>query len=137
MNVYVLSVFPIYFGFRASQENPRVHAARLSIQLHPGSFSVEATCLFQGISISHPWCLPPPPSGGLSTTTILSPATAQFSSGLFEVCLQAVFDCLPESDVRGGTLLVAGDGRYFCDDAIKKIVSIAAGNGVGRVWIGE
>lgn len=34
-------------------------------------------------------------------------------------------------------MLVAGDGRYFCSDAIKKIVAIAAGNGVGRVWIGR
>nr|CEL65605.1 TPA: Phosphoglucomutase 2, related [Neospora caninum Liverpool] len=49
---------------------------------------------------------------------------------------QSVFDCLPEEEKKGGTLLVSGDGRYFSHEAIYEICAIAAGNGVGRVWIG-
>ncbi|KAL8453179.1 hypothetical protein Emed_001049 [Eimeria media] len=71
-------------------------------------------------------------------TSGLRKKTREFMQpGYLSNYVQAVFDCLPESAVRGGTLLVAGDGRYFCDDAIKKIVAIAAGNGVGRVWIAK
>ncbi|KFH08383.1 glucosephosphate-mutase GPM1 [Toxoplasma gondii VAND] len=49
---------------------------------------------------------------------------------------QSVFNCLPEEEKKGGTLLVSGDGRFFSHEAIYEICSIAAGNGVGRVWIG-
>ncbi|KAL8439949.1 hypothetical protein Efla_004874 [Eimeria flavescens] len=71
-------------------------------------------------------------------TSGLRKKTREFMQpGYLSNYVQAVFDCLPESTVRGGTLLVAGDGRYFCEDAIKKIVAIAAGNGVGRVWIAK
>ncbi|KAL8275757.1 hypothetical protein Esti_000320 [Eimeria stiedai] len=87
------------------------------------SASVRATTPFEGQK---------PGTSGLrkKTREFLQP-------GYLSNYVQAVFDCLPEAAVRGGTLLVAGDGRYFCDDAIKKIVSIAAGNGVGRVWIAK
>ena len=37
----------------------------------------------------------------------------------------------------GGALLIGGDGRYFNDVAIQKIVKIAVGFGVNRIWIGE
>ncbi|CDI74801.1 phosphoglucomutase/parafusin related protein 1, putative [Eimeria praecox] len=71
-------------------------------------------------------------------TSGLRKKTREFMQpGYLSNYVQAVFDCLPESEVRGGTMLVAGDGRYFCDEAIKKIVAIAAGNGVGRVWIAK
>lgn len=50
---------------------------------------------------------------------------------------QSVFNCLPEREKKGGTLLVSGDGRYFTIEAIHEICCIAAGNGVGRVWIGR
>lgn len=89
----------------------------------PESASVRATTPFEGQK---------PGTSGLrkKTREFMQP-------GYLSNYVQAVFDCLPESDVRGGTMLVAGDGRYFCDDAIKKIVAIAAGNGVGRVWIAK
>ncbi|PHJ25649.1 phosphoglucomutase parafusin related protein [Cystoisospora suis] len=51
--------------------------------------------------------------------------------------VQSVFNCLPEKEKNGGTLLVSGDGRYFTIEAIHEICCIAAGNGVGRVWIGQ
>lgn len=37
----------------------------------------------------------------------------------------------------GKSLLIGGDGRYFNDVAIQRIVKIAVGFGVTRVWIGE
>lgn len=37
----------------------------------------------------------------------------------------------------GGALLIGGDGRYFNDVAIQKIVKIAVGFGVNRIWIGD
>ncbi|XP_026193927.1 phosphoglucomutase, cytoplasmic [Cyclospora cayetanensis] len=91
--------------------------------VHPESASVRATTPFEGQK---------PGTSGLrkKTREFMQP-------GYLSNYVQAVFDCLPESEVRGGTMLVAGDGRYFCEAAIKKIVSIAAGNGVGRVWIAK
>lgn len=37
----------------------------------------------------------------------------------------------------GQALLIGGDGRYFNDVSIQKIVKIAAGFGINRIWIGE
>jgi len=37
----------------------------------------------------------------------------------------------------GKSLLIGGDGRYFNDVAIQRIIKIAVGFGVTRVWIGE
>eukprot|EP01056_Protomagalhaensia_sp_Gyna25_P004808 Protomagalhaensia_sp_Gyna_25__4807@NODE_48_length_6292_cov_422_749400_g36_i0_p3_GENE_NODE_48_length_6292_cov_422_749400_g36_i0NODE_48_length_6292_cov_422_749400_g36_i0_p3_ORF_typecomplete_len379_score62_93PGM_PMM_I/PF02878_16/6_4e28PGM_PMM_II/PF02879_16/8_3e21PGM_PMM_III/PF02880_16/4_5e09_NODE_48_length_6292_cov_422_749400_g36_i020043140 len=50
--------------------------------------------------------------------------------------VQSIFDAL-ETGYRGGTLLVAGDGRYWNKEAIQIIAEIAAANGVGRLWIGQ
>jgi phosphoglucomutase len=33
------------------------------------------------------------------------------------------------------TLIVAGDGRYFNDEAIQKICRVLAGNGVENIWV--
>eukprot|EP00244_Chara_vulgaris_P013085 TRINITY_DN723_c0_g1_i1.p1 TRINITY_DN723_c0_g1~~TRINITY_DN723_c0_g1_i1.p1 ORF type:complete len:585 (+),score=140.98 TRINITY_DN723_c0_g1_i1:324-2078(+) len=51
--------------------------------------------------------------------------------------VQASFNALPADKMKGCTLVVSGDGRYFSEEAIQIIVKIAAGNGVGRVWIGK
>lgn len=50
--------------------------------------------------------------------------------------VQAIFCSLPRERLEGCTLLVSGDGRYFSDTAIYTIAEIAAGNGVGRLWVG-
>lgn len=50
--------------------------------------------------------------------------------------IQALFNSLPEDQYRGRVLLCSGDGRYWNEEAIQIIAEIAAGNGVGRLWIG-
>lgn len=49
--------------------------------------------------------------------------------------LQSIFDCVPE--LKGGTLVIGGDGRYHNRTAIQTAVAVAAGNGVARVIVGQ
>ncbi|XP_020586088.1 phosphoglucomutase, cytoplasmic [Phalaenopsis equestris] len=51
--------------------------------------------------------------------------------------VQSTFDALTAEKVRGATIVVSGDGRYFSKDAIQIIIKMAAANGVRRVWIGQ
>lgn len=54
--------------------------------------------------------------------------------------VQSVFNWVREDaggDLRGKTLVVGGDGRYFNRPAIQTIVRMAAANGYGRVLIGR
>eukprot|EP00898_Chlorokybus_atmophyticus_P004305 jgi/Chlat1/4876/Chrsp31S08943 len=51
--------------------------------------------------------------------------------------VQASFNALPAENVKGSTLVVSGDGRYFSEEATQIIVRIAAGNGVKRVLVGK
>jgi len=55
--------------------------------------------------------------------------------GYLENFVQSVFDCVP--DLRGGTLVLGGDGRYYNDVAVQTIVRLAAANGVARVIVGR
>nr|GMD24819.1 phosphoglucomutase, cytoplasmic [Ipomoea batatas] len=50
--------------------------------------------------------------------------------------VQATFNALGAEKVRGATLVVSGDGRYFSKDAIQIIIKMSAANGVRRVWVG-
>jgi phosphoglucomutase len=49
--------------------------------------------------------------------------------------VQSIFNCLPQ--LRGSTLVVGGDGRYFNREAIQIIISMAAANQVGKLLIGQ
>ncbi len=49
--------------------------------------------------------------------------------------VQSVFDVL--GDIRGKTLVLGGDGRYFNRQALQIIVKMAAANGAGRLLIGR
>ncbi|MFW5834217.1 MAG: alpha-D-glucose phosphate-specific phosphoglucomutase [Pseudomonadota bacterium] len=49
--------------------------------------------------------------------------------------VQAIFDAVP--DLRDGTLVVGGDGRFFNDVAIQRILKIAAANGVAHAIVGQ
>eukprot|EP00850_Spirogloea_muscicola_P020627 SM000222S06968 [mRNA] locus=s222:7:3491:- [translate_table: standard] len=51
--------------------------------------------------------------------------------------VQSTFDALPADKIRGCTLVVSGDGRYYSKEAIQIILGVAAANGVRRVWVGE
>jgi len=49
--------------------------------------------------------------------------------------IQSIFNCLPE--LKGSTLVVGGDGRYFNQEAIQTIISMAAANQVETLLIGQ
>ena len=49
--------------------------------------------------------------------------------------VQSIFDCL--EGIRGQTLIVGGDGRFFNAEAIQTVIKMAAANGFGRVIVGE
>ncbi|MEJ2590144.1 MAG: alpha-D-glucose phosphate-specific phosphoglucomutase [Candidatus Thiodiazotropha sp.] len=49
--------------------------------------------------------------------------------------VQAIFDTRP--DLKGGTLVVGGDGRYYNRQAVQIILRMAAANGVRRVLVGQ
>ncbi|KAK9813312.1 hypothetical protein WJX72_012352 [[Myrmecia] bisecta] len=50
--------------------------------------------------------------------------------------VQSTFNALPSEGLKGSTLVVSGDGRYYSKTAINIIVRMAAANGVAKVWIG-
>merc|ERR1719331_2593244 len=52
--------------------------------------------------------------------------------------VQSVLDSLVAEGVpvKGGTLVVSGDGRFYNDVAVQIIIKMAAAAGVGRVWCG-
>jgi len=49
--------------------------------------------------------------------------------------VQSIFDSL--EGFKGKTLVIGGDGRYFNDAAIQRIIRVAAGNGFGTVLVGR
>ena len=49
--------------------------------------------------------------------------------------VQSIFDTI--GDVRGKTLVLGGDGRYYNREAIGVILRMAAANGFGRVLVGQ
>ena len=49
--------------------------------------------------------------------------------------VQAIFDVVPE--LKGGTLVLGGDGRYYNRAAVQTILQMAAANGVARVLVGQ
>ncbi|CAD5193319.1 unnamed protein product [Musa acuminata subsp. malaccensis] len=52
--------------------------------------------------------------------------------------VQSTFNALPADKVKGATVVVSGDGRYFSKDAVQQIIiKMAAANGVRRVWVGQ
>lgn len=69
-------------------------------------------------------------------TSGLRKRTAVFmTENYVENFVQSIFDSL--EDIAGQTLVIGGDGRYYNDVAIQKAIRIAAGNGFGRVLVGQ
>ncbi|WFD42173.1 phosphoglucomutase (alpha-D-glucose-1,6-bisphosphate-dependent) [Malassezia psittaci] len=50
--------------------------------------------------------------------------------------VQCILQAIPGGP-KGSTLVVGGDGRYFCKPAVQKIIRIAAGNGVKKLIVGQ
>ncbi|EGC31686.1 phosphoglucomutase A [Dictyostelium purpureum] len=51
--------------------------------------------------------------------------------------VQSIFNVLPKDKLKGSTLVVGGDGRYYNKQAIQLIFQIAAANGVGKILVGQ
>merc|ERR1711920_105447 len=51
--------------------------------------------------------------------------------------IQSLFDALSEEETAGSTMTLGGDGRYFNKEAAQIILKLAAGNGVGKVLVGQ
>ena len=51
--------------------------------------------------------------------------------------VQSIFNSLEEETYKNKTLVVSGDGRFWNDTAIQVILSVAAGNQVSKVVVGE
>ena len=51
--------------------------------------------------------------------------------------VQSIFDALPQEEYWGKALVVSGDGRFFNDEAVQKIIQIALSNGVKDVFVGQ
>lgn len=49
--------------------------------------------------------------------------------------VQSVFDAL--DDLKGATLVIGGDGRFYNEEAVQIILKMAAANGVARTIVGE
>lgn len=56
-------------------------------------------------------------------------------NGYLENFVQSIFDSVPE--LKGGLLILGGDGRFYNDIAIQVILSMAAANGVAKVIVGQ
>ncbi|MEW6632326.1 MAG: alpha-D-glucose phosphate-specific phosphoglucomutase, partial [Pseudomonadota bacterium] len=49
--------------------------------------------------------------------------------------IQSIFDAL--EGFEGKTLVIGGDGRFYNREVIQKAIAIAAGNGFGKVMVGQ
>ncbi|MGK0271852.1 MAG: phosphoglucomutase, partial [Cocleimonas sp.] len=49
--------------------------------------------------------------------------------------VQSIFNCLPK--LRGSTLILGGDGRFYNREAIQIILRMAAANGVANIILGQ
>src|SRR5688572_8007073 len=69
-------------------------------------------------------------------TSGLRKRTAAFAAPNYvENFVQSIFDSL--EGYQGKTLVIGGDGRYFNDVAIQKIIKIASANGFGAALVGQ
>ena len=77
-----------------------------------------------------------PIAGQRPGTSGLRKRVTQFQQpNYLENFVQSIFDSL--QGLTGQTLVLGGDGRYFNGSAIQTILRLAAGNGVGRVLVGQ
>ncbi|CAH1415358.1 unnamed protein product [Lactuca virosa] len=51
--------------------------------------------------------------------------------------VQSTFNAFSTEKIKGSTLVVSGDGRYYSKDAIQIIIKMTAANGARRIWVGQ
>lgn len=81
-----------------------------------------------------------PIAGQKPGTSGLRKKTREFmSENYLDNFVQSTFDSLQELGVpvKGGTLVVSGDGRFYNKQAVQVIAKIAVAAGVDRLWIGK
>jgi len=69
------------------------------------------------------------------TSGLRKKVTVFQTPGYLENFVQAVFDTQPA--LRGGILVLGGDGRYYNREAVQVILRLAAANGVARTVVGQ
>jgi phosphoglucomutase len=69
------------------------------------------------------------------TSGLRKKVTVFQQAGYLENFVQAIFDVVPE--IKGGTLVLGGDGRYHNRAAVQTILKMAAANGVAKVLVGQ
>lgn len=69
------------------------------------------------------------------TSGLRNKVTAFKQENYLENFVQSIFNSL--ENIEGQTLVVGGDGRYYNDIAIIKILKMAAANGFGKVIVGK
>lgn len=80
----------------------------------------------------------PFPGGQKPGTSGLRAKTATFMQpNYLSNFLHSIFASLPPGVVRGGTLVIGGDGRYFSPEALQLTAKVALGAGVNELWIGK
>jgi phosphoglucomutase len=57
--------------------------------------------------------------------------TANFASAIFSALLDS------GTVLKGGTLVLGGDGRYYSPEATQIIIKLAVAQGVTRIWVGQ
>ncbi|EGG22945.1 phosphoglucomutase A [Cavenderia fasciculata] len=71
-------------------------------------------------------------------TSGLRKRVVEFEKGLYlHNFVQSIFNVLGSDKLKGSTLVVGGDGRYFNSQALQIIFAIAAANGVGKILVGQ
>lgn len=69
------------------------------------------------------------------TSGLRNKVTAFKQNNYLENFVQSIFNSL--ENYQGKTLVVGGDGRYYNDVAIQRIIRIAAANGFGKIIVGQ
>ena len=78
-----------------------------------------------------------PIEGQKPGTSGLRKSTATFMGpNYLQNFVQATLNALPKEQLAGGTLVVSGDGRYFCPEATQVVIKMAVAAGVDRIWVG-
>ena len=94
------------------------------------------TAMATGVAVKD---VPTSPIEGQKTgTSGLRKKAAEFSSGNYLAnWVQSLFLALPGEEVSGSTMVLGGDGRWFNKEAAQIIIKLAAGNGVGKMYVGQ